>query len=67
MSLSVDALLSIFNSRGQPVYTWRLKKRKSTVIWSGNNQNGERVLAGLYFFEISNGNQKAIGKIQFLP
>lgn len=53
--------LSIFNSKGQVIKTYKLDssniKHEDSVIWNGMDAYNQSVPSGLYFYKIETGNQ----------
>ncbi len=55
-----DATLEVFNIKGQKVNTLverRLSKGSHTVVWSGDDKNGNTVPSGIYFYKLTAGNE----------
>ncbi len=57
---STDIEISVFNSKGQFILTLDKgvrQKGNHSVIWNGNNSNGEKASSGVYYFKIRRGKE----------
>ena len=57
--------VNIYNLKGQLVKSLledNLKQGLHKVIWRGKDSNGKQVSSGIYFYKISNGNNKSVTK-----
>ena len=67
---NMDVQINIYNILGQRIYEYRNEKLEAgnyEFEWNGENQYGEQVTTGIYFYEISAGKQfRDIKKMTFL-
>ncbi len=54
---SVEATISIYNIKGELVRTlpkvWADADAESTVYWNGKDENGNRLQAGIYLYQLN--------------
>ena len=66
-----DTEILIYNVKGQKIKEFNVilsgdegDKKKGSVVWNGNNELGNSVSSGLYFYKLSiNGNTEAVKKM----
>lgn len=64
---SDNAVIAIYNLKGQKVKTLIPEKGNTSVIWNGRNENRESVSSGIYFYKLLvNGNSKSIKKMTLI-
>ena len=59
LSTSADVRINIYNILGQRIFEFskgRLEAGSYNFIWNGENQIGEKVTSGIYFYEMEAGN-----------
>jgi hypothetical protein len=66
-----DAILKIFDITGRLIRSYSLSPTQhgmssSTVVWSGKDDNGQKVPQGVYFVELCVGTQSKTAKLIFL-
>ena len=60
LSTSADVRINIYNILGQRIFEFsngRLEAGSYNFIWNGENQIGEKVTSGIYFYEMEAGNE----------
>ena len=60
LSSSADVRINIYNILGQRIFEFskgRLEAGSYNFIWNGENQIGEKVTSGIYFYEMEAGNE----------
>jgi len=65
------AVIQIYNIKGQVVRTLQIdnpeKNTDNEIVWNGNNNNGEKVASGTYFYKLSlDGKNVAVNKMVLL-
>ncbi|MBL8025527.1 MAG: hypothetical protein JNL74_03905 [Fibrobacteres bacterium] len=50
-------VITVFNSRGQNIYTMTMSPNSSQIYWQGCDNNGCQVATGVYTFRVSSGKQ----------
>ncbi len=62
---SAQAKLEIFNIRGQKINTLineRMNKGSHSIVWKGNDRNGNTVPSGIYLYKLSAGSESQTKK-----
>ena len=60
LSSSVEVKISIYNILGQKIFSFKKGKLDAGSYefnWNGENQIGEQVTSGIYFYEMEAGNE----------
>ena len=65
---SPNAYFSIYNIKGQKMYSEQIKagKRSGMITWNGKDMNQKKVRSGVYLYQVKVGTQKHSGKLLFL-
>lgn len=66
---AAEVELSVYNIKGQKIKTFNNNPchiGQNTVAWNGDDDNGKPVGSGVYFFSITNGNQKVTKKMMLI-
>ncbi|MEA1972296.1 MAG: FlgD immunoglobulin-like domain containing protein, partial [Candidatus Cloacimonadota bacterium] len=51
----MNAELNIFNIRGQKIRQILISNNRSELKWNGNDDNGNEVSSGIYFYKVTSG------------
>ena len=51
-SKNEDITLSLYNIKGQLIKTFDIEEKNSMISWDGNNEKGEPVASGIYFYQL---------------
>ncbi len=65
-----DIDLSIYNIKGQRIREWKIENVKckiNSIIWNGDDDSGEKVSSGIYYYKLSvNGKTETVKKCLLL-
>lgn len=61
-----NAVLEIYNLKGQLIQTYELARGQNQIIWDGKNSNDLPVTSGIYFYQLRAGDYSAMKKMILL-
>lgn len=63
LALVEPGMLAVFDRTGRKVRSWMLNGHESSIAWSGQDETGQRLPAGVYFYEWQGKTSRRSGKI----
>ncbi|MDY6915015.1 MAG: choice-of-anchor Q domain-containing protein, partial [Candidatus Cloacimonadota bacterium] len=65
-NISKDAFINIYNTKGQLIKKIPINSKQGFIIWDGTDSNSQKVVSGLYLYELSSQNYKVVKKMILL-